>query len=144
MGQFVALHARMQELLEEIKTAAGGQLRIYDSPPVAPPGDLPCIFTLTPDEDFTLVDVNTGRSIVVFVVRLCVAATKPTTELLSLADVIAGTADVWLRNEHPAPIDQARRTGMRGVTPVFDGVPTRGADFPIRLELDFRPITPAP
>lgn len=144
MGQLTDLHARMLDLLAAIKTAAApAGVRVYTDPPVELP-EMPCLFMLTPDEDFELVDVNTGRSVVTFVLRVCVDARKPQTKLLELADTVATTTDVWLRNTQPAPIDQARRTGMRGVTPLFGEIPVRGADFPIRIEADFRPITPAP
>lgn len=144
MGQLVDLHARMLELLAEIKTAAAPTgLRVYDGPPIELP-EMPCVFLLTPDEDFELMDINSGRSVITMVIRLCVDARKPQTRLFELADVIVAKTDVWLRNTHPAPIDQAKRLAMRGVTPVFGDIPTRGADFPVRIEADFRPITPAP
>ncbi len=144
MGQLVDLHARMQDLLTAVSEAAAPvRLRPYPEPPVQLP-QMPCVFALTPDEDYETVDTMTGRSVVTFVIRLCVDQREPQTMLLKLADTIAQTADVWLRNAHPAPIDQARRTGMRGVTPVFGDIATRGADFPVRIEADFRPITPAP
>jgi hypothetical protein len=141
MGQLIDLHARMQDLLTEIKTAASEPVRIFTDPPLELP-EMPAVFLLTPDEDFQMMDTENGRSIVTVVVRLCTDARKPQTALLSLADTIVAVADVWLRNAHPAPIDQARRVGMRGVTPVFGDTPTRGADFPIRIEADFRLITP--
>jgi hypothetical protein len=143
MGQLLDLHARMLNLLAEIKAASDGPVRVYVDPPTTLP-EMPCVFLLTPDEQFDYVDINTGRSLMTVVVRCCVDATKPQTALLALADTIADTTDIWLRNDHPSPIDQARRIGMRGVTPMFGDIPTRGADFPISLELEFRPITPAP
>jgi hypothetical protein len=33
---------------------------------------------------------------------------------------------------------------MRGVTPVFNEIPARGADFAVRIELEFRQTIPAP
>lgn len=145
MGQLVELHARVADLLALIQEAAGGSgsLRVYDPPPVALP-EMPCVFALTPDEDYENVDTVMGRSTVTATVRLCVEATKPQTYLLALADTIIETTDVWLRSSHPGPIDQARRTSMRGVTPTFNEVPTRGADFALRIEADFRQTIPAP
>lgn len=139
MGQLVDLHARVATLLAVIQTAAGGpnSLRVYDAPQDALP-ETPCVWALTPDEDNETIDTLMSRSVVTFTVRLVVDATKPVTELLRLADLIIETTDVWLRSTHPAPIDQARRTAMRGVTPVFNDVPTRGADFAVRIEADFR------
>lgn len=144
MGQMVDLHARVGELLALIQTAAGGpsKLRVYDSPPVQLP-EMPCVFALTPDENFERLDTMTGESSVVVAIRLCVENTKPQTDLLALADVIIQTADVWAWNTPPDPVDRARRVGMRGVTPVFGDIPTRGADFPLSAQM-VRPIQPAP
>lgn len=149
MGQLVDLHARLTTLLELVQTAAGGAnaLRILDPPPNALP-ELPCIYLLTFDEDpgYENVDTVHGRSIVLATIRVCVAATKPATTMLAIADAVIATADPWLRSSVGQtlddPIDQARRLTMRDVTPVFDGVPTRGADFTIRVELDFRQVNP--
>lgn len=146
MGQLVDLHDRIADLLVLVQTAAGGAnaLRIYDFPPIQPP-EMPCIFELTPDEDpYENIDTVMGRSVVLVTLRLCVDLGRPTRDLLALADAVIVTADVWLRNSPPAPIDQARRTSMRGVTPVFNEIPSRGADFSIRVECDFRQTTPAP
>lgn len=139
MGQLVDLHGRMGDLLALIQAAAGGagSLRVYDDPPVQLP-ETPCVFVLTPDEDAENVDTLMTRSVVTETVRLVVAAGEAQVELLRLADIVIATTDVWLRSTHPAPIDQARRTTMRGVTPVFNDVPTRGADFAVRIEADFR------
>lgn len=144
MGQLVDLHTQVQALLVLIQTAAGGptRLRVYDGPPVQAP-EMPCVFALTPDEDFQRNDTMTGESSVVVVIRLCVQNTKPQTTLLELADTIVQTTDVWAWNDPPGPIDRARRTGMRGVTPVFNDVPARGADFPLSIQM-VRSIQPAP
>jgi hypothetical protein len=142
VGQLVDLHARVQDLLAEVKTAAGGQLRVYPDPPVQLP-EMPCVFALTPDEDFQRLDTMTGERSVTVVVRLCVEASRPQTALLELADTIIQTADVWLWNDPPAPLDRARRMGMRGVTPVFGEIPVRGADFPISVQM-VAALNPAP
>jgi hypothetical protein len=134
VGQLVDLHARVQDLLAAVKTAAGGQLRVYADPPVQLP-EMPCVFALTPDEDFQRLDTMTGERSVTVVLRLCVEANRPQTALLALADTIIETADVWLWNDPPEPLDRARRTGMRGVTPVFGEIPVRGADFPISVQM---------
>ncbi len=144
MGQFLDLHAQLQTMLEGVKSTVPEQrLRIYADPPVELP-ELPCVFALTPDSDYQNVDTIQGQDIATVVVRLLVDARRPQTELLEHIDYLAGYIDVWLSNTHPAPIDQARRLGMRGVNPVFGEVVTRGADFPIRIELAFRQIHPAP
>ena len=145
MGQLVDLHERVSDLLTAIQTAAGGpsSLRIYDPPPVALP-EMPCVFALTPDEDYENIDTIMGRSTVTVTVRLVVEATKPQAYLLGLADALIATTDVWLRSTHPEPIDQARRVSMRGVTPVFNEVAARGADFALRIEADFRQTIPPP
>lgn len=151
MGQLVDLHARLSTLLGLIQTAYGGTnaLRILDPPPNALP-ETPCIYLLTFDEDpgYENVDTVHGRSVVTATIRAVVAATRPATELLALADAVIETADPWLRSSVGQtvddPIDQARRMTMRDITPVFDGVPTRGADFTIRVEGDFRQVNPAP
>lgn len=145
MGQLRDLHDRTADLLALIQTAAGGAnaLRIYDSPPNQPP-ETPCIFEITPDEEYENIDTVNGRSIVTATVRVVTDPGKPQTDLLSLADHVIETADVWLRATHPSPIDQARRTSMRGMTPVFNEIAYRGADFFIRVELEFRQTTPAP
>lgn len=139
MGQLVDLYARGGTLLAAIQAAAGGptRLRVYDEPQDALP-ETPCVWVLTPDEDNETIDTLMSRSVVTLTVRLIVDATKPVMELLRLADLIIETADVWLRSTHPSPIDQARRTAMRPVTPVFNDVATRGADFAIRVEAEFR------
>lgn len=148
MGQFVDCHARMLDLLAEIKQAAPAPgLHIYHKGQPSALPEFPCAYILTPDEDFAHVDTDSGRSVFTFTVRLLVDPRHPLTELLELADTITDVADVWLRNTHPAPIDQARRLGMRGSTPTFggpEGIAVRGADFPVRIEALFRPITPAP
>jgi hypothetical protein len=145
MGQFVDCHARMLDLLAEIRQAAPAPgLKIYPKGEPSEHPAFPCVYLLDPDEDFAHVDVNTGRSVFTFTVRLCVDARRPVTKLLELADTIVAITDVWLRNTHPEPIDQARRIGMRSVTPTVGGIAARGADFPVRIEADFRPITPAP
>lgn len=146
MGQLVDLHARTAALLTLVQTAAGGPnaLRVYDSPPTQPP-ETPCIFELTPEEDpYENVDTVMGRSVVTVTLRVVVDIGAATADLLAVADAVIATADVWLRSSHPSPIDQARRTSMRAVTPVFNEIPARGLDFPIRCELEFRQTTPAP
>lgn len=144
MGQLLNLHTQMLTLLAAIKTASGSRaLRVYHDPPLELP-EMPCVFLLTPDEQYENMDTMQGRSLLTFTIRCCVDARRPQSSLLTLADTIVTTTDIWLRNDHPSPIDQARRLGMRGVTPVFGEIPTRGADFPISLELEFRPITPDP
>lgn len=149
MGQLADLHARTQDLLAAIQAAAGGpgQLRIYPDPPVGTLPEMPCVFALTPDEDFQRLDTMTGESSITLVVRLCVDARKSQLDLLAIADTIIQTTDIWLWNDPPDPLDRARRTGMRGVTPVFGagdtGIATRGADFPISVQT-VRPIQPAP
>lgn len=142
MGQLVDLHTQLQGLLAQIKAEAGVPLRVYDTPPVQLP-ELPCVFLLTPDEDFTRLDTETGERSVTVVIRLIVAATKSQTELLALADTLIDVADIWLWDDPLAPLDRARRLGTRGVTPVFGDVPTRGADFPISVQM-LKPIPPAP
>lgn len=145
MGQLRDLHDRTADLLVLVQTAAGGTnaLRIYDGAPNQPP-ETPCIYEVTPDEEYENIDTVNGRSIVTAIVRIVTDPGKPMTELLTLADHVIETADVWLRATHPEPIDQARRTSMRGVTPMFNEIPYRGADFFIRVELAFRQTTPAP
>lgn len=146
MGQLADLHARIGDLLVLIQTAAGGPtaLRIYDPPPVGLP-ELPCIYALTPDEDPNEnIDTVQTRSRVTVVVRICVELTKPQVELLELADHVIETTDVWLRVTPPEPIDQAVRVSMRSVTPVFNEIATRGADFALRVDLTFRQTNPAP
>jgi|ERR671921_280529 hypothetical protein len=144
MGQLTDLHVRLATLLAEIQAAAGGTnaVRIYDSPPNQPP-ETPCIFEITPDEDYETMDTVQGRSIVTATLRLVIDPGRPQTDLLALADVVIETADVWLRTQHPSPLDQARRTTMRGVTPVYNEISYRGADFAVRCELEFRQTTPA-
>jgi hypothetical protein len=142
MGQFTELHTQLLEVLEVVKTAAGGQLRVYTTPPVALP-ETPCVFLLTPDEAFERLDTMTGESTVTTVLRLCVDAGDPQTTLLELADLVADTIDVWLWDAMPQPpIDRAKRTGMRGSTPVFGEIAVRGADFPIQTHLQPRPLNP--
>jgi hypothetical protein len=146
MGQLTDLDAQVAALLVLIQTAAGGanQLRIYDFPPVQPP-ETPCIFELTPEEDsYENIDTVQGRSIITVTLRLLVDQSAPTSDLLALADHVIEKADVWLRSTHPSPIDQARRVAMRVVTPVYNEIPARGFDFPIRCELEFRQTIPAP
>lgn len=146
MGQLSDLNARTAALLVLIQAAAGGanRLRIYDFPPVQPP-ETPCIFELTPEEDsYENVDTVQGRSIITVTLRLVVDQSAPTSELLALADNVIEQADVWLRSSHPSPIDQARRIAMRVVTPIYNEIPARGFDFPIRCELEFRQTIPAP
>ena len=139
MGQLRDLHDRTAELLVLIQAAAGGSaaLRIYDSPPNALP-EMPCIFELTPDEDYENMDTLMAQSTVTATLRVCVAMGQPQTDLLDLCDAVIAASDGWLRDEHPSPIDQARRIAMRGSTPVFNEIPTRGADFSLRIELEFR------
>jgi hypothetical protein len=145
MGQLTDLHTQLQVLLELVKTELGGQLRVFETPPVQKP-ETPCVFLLTPDSTFQRLDTMTGEDTVVTVLRLCVDAGDPQTRLLELADTIADVVDKWLWNDPPAPLDRAKRIGMRGVTPIFgvgdSGIPTRGADFPIETQL-VRPIQPA-
>lgn len=142
MGQFADLHTRLLELLALIKATYGGELRVYETPPVALP-EMPCVFLLTPDEAFSRLDTMTGESSITTVLRLCLDAGEPQTRLLELADLIAETIDVWLWDDQPQPpIDRARRTGMRGVTPIFGDIPARGADFPIETQLQPRPLHP--
>jgi hypothetical protein len=146
VGQLADLHARIADLLALVQLEAGGPnvLRIYDYPPVQPP-EMPCIFELTPEEDpYENMDTIMGRSVINVTLRLCVEIGAPTMVLLTLADAVIETADVWLRSTHPSPIDQARRVAMRAVTPVFNEIPARAMDFPIRCELEFRQTTPAP
>lgn len=146
MGQLAGLQAVVEELLALVQLEAGGPnaLRLYDYPPVQPP-ETPCLFQLTPEEDpYENIDTIHGRSIVIVTLRLCVELGTPTAALLALADAVIETADVWLRSEHPSPIDQARRVAMRPSAPTFNEVLTRGMDFPIRCELQFRQTTPAP
>lgn len=147
MGQLVDLHARVSDLLELIRAAyaATGTLRIFDPPPVALP-EMPCIYVVAIDEEpgYGNVDTVMGQSIATVTVRICVEATRPMSTLLELADAVIETTDVWLRVDPPEPIDQARRQTARTITPVFDGVPTRGADLTIRAELNFRQTHPAP
>lgn len=146
MGQLVGLQARIEELLADVQTAAGGAdvLRIYDYPPVQPP-EMPCVFQLTPEEDpYENIDTIMGRSVVIVTLRLCVELGTATADLLALADAVIETADVWLRSEHPSPIDQARRLAMRPSAPTFNEIVTRGMDFSVRCELEFRQTTPAP
>lgn len=140
--RFTDLDAQLQVLLELISAAVPGDLRVYPDPPLQLP-EMPCVFALTPDEDFQRLDVMTGESSITTVVRCCVDARRPQLDLLALADTITDVVDVWLWNEPPDPIDRARRLGMRGVTPVFNGIPTRGADFPIQVQT-VQPIQPAP
>lgn len=143
MGQFTDLDAQVQVLLEEIRAALpAGTLRVYADPPLKLP-EMPCVFALTPDEDFQRLDTMTGESTITTVIRLCVDARRPQLELLELADTISQVADIWLWNDPPEPLDRARRVGMRGVTPVFGDIPTRGADFPIQVET-VQLIQPAP
>lgn len=146
MGQLADLEARLADLLALIQLEAGGpnRLRIYDFPPTQPP-EMPCLFQLTPEEDpYENIDTIMGRSVVIATLRLCVDMGAATRELLLLADAVIETADVWLRSEHPSPIDQARRLAMRAATPVFNEIAARGMDFSIRCELEFRQTTPAP
>jgi hypothetical protein len=146
VGQLADLQTVIADLLELVQQAAGGPnvLRIYDYPPVQPP-EMPCIFELTPEEDpYENIDTIMGRSVVIVTLRLCVEIGTPTAALLKLADAVIETADVWLRTTHSSPIDQARRVAMRPVAPMFNEVPSRGMDFPIRCELEFRQTTPAP
>lgn len=142
MGQFVALHTRLLELLDLIKTAYGGQLRVYATPPTQLP-EMPCVFLLTPDETFERLDTMSGESSVSTVLRCCVDAGSPQTELLALADTIVDVVDVWVWHSMPlSPIDRAKRTRMRAVTPVFNDIAVRGADFPIETQLVLRPLQP--
>lgn len=147
MGQFVDLHVNLMALLADIKTAVtanGDQLRIYTDPPVQLP-ELPCVYLLTPDEAFNLIDYATGESTIIVMLRLCVDQRAPQTTLLALADTITETTDPWLCETPVAdPVAYGRRTGMRGVTPLFNDIPVRGADFPIEVHLVGRPVNPAP
>lgn len=146
MGQLTDLQQVIEGLMVLIQAAAGGPnvLRIYDYPPVQPP-ETPCIFQLTPEEDpYENIDTIYGRSVINVTLRLCVEQGTKTRALLVLADAVIETADVWLRTVHASPIDQARRTAMQSVSPQFNEVVTRGMDFPIRCELEFRQTTPVP
>jgi hypothetical protein len=146
VGQLADLQQVIEGLMVLVQTAAGGpnKLRIYDFPPTQPP-EMPCIFQLTPEEDpYENMDTIFGRSVVTVTLRLCTEMSTATEDLLLLADAVIETADVWLRTEHPSPLDQARRLSSRPVTPVFNEIPVRGMDFAIRCELEFRQTTPAP
>lgn len=138
MGQMLDLHSRLLDVLTLAKTAVdalpGREMRVYETPPIQLP-EMPCVFLLTPDSTFQRRDTEMGEDIVTTVLRLCIDAGEPQTTLLELTDAIIDVIDVWVWNDPPDPIEQAKRTGMRGVTPVFDGVPTRGADFPIETQL---------
>ena len=142
MGQLLDMHTQLQALLQLVKTAAGGQLRVYTAPPVQLP-EMPCVFLLTPDVDFQRLDTMTGEDTVTTVLRLCLDAGDPQTRLLELADTIAETVDVWLWNDPPAPLDRAIRRSTRGSTPMFGEIPVRGADVAIEVQM-VRPIQPAP
>lgn len=145
MGQLVDLHARLLDMLGEVKTAYEAipdrQLRVLESPPTQRPGDLPCVFILTPDENFMRRDTMTGEATVTVTVRICMDAGHTQAMLLELADILMWVVDIWVWNDPPEPVDQAKRTAMSGVTPVFNDIPMRGADFPIVIQM-LRPIHP--
>lgn len=140
MGQFLDLHTNLLSLLDAIGIAVTG-LRTFTDPPTKLP-EMPCIFLLTPDETFILIDNMTGESTVTTMLRLCVAQTQPQALLLELSDTICEVTDPWLIDNPLDPVSYGRRTGMRGVTPVFNEIPCRGADFPIEVHLTGRPVQP--
>ena len=145
MGQLTDLHDRFLTLLATAKAAAPAPgLRVYETgEPVELP-EFPCAYILTPLEEYETMDYMTGRSVVTFTIRVLTDPRKPLRALLVIADVLIPVVDVWLRSTHPAPIDQARRLNAQPVTPEFGELPARGMDFPIRLELAFRAVHPAP